>query len=99
MDFGQEKAVAPITRSTLSLGFSAVHGSQLTHDEVVRKLARFGCERVGDAGDEHGLWMLEGRCCFTVPELGKDKRCPAEVLNEIINFIERSNAPVGSRRE
>lgn len=62
----------------------------LSYQEVSRVLAELGCERLGQACDEHGLWTVEGECFFTVPEMGAERECPVEMLAAIVSYVERS---------
>jgi len=58
---------------------------------VTKMLREKGCERIED-GDlpEHSYWKTPWKFHFYVPELGPDKRCPEQVLYEVLADIEAS---------
>lgn len=62
-------------------------------ENVSAELEKRGCKKLEQLDDYNSLWVTEWGCAITVPDFGKQDKCPAVYWFDVLSDIERTRPP------
>ena len=59
-------------------------------ENISKELEKLGCKRIERLDNENSLWITDWGIAITVPDFGKEDRCPMVWWVEVLASIEKT---------